>query len=182
MRINKNLPNYLTIFRLASIPLIVATFYFEESRLARILGCAIFMIAGVSDFFDGYLARRFNIVSGFGRMFDPIADKVLVGCVLVMLVKYNRAAEIPALLILAREFVVAGLREFLAQLHVSVPVDWLAKLKTAVQMLALTLLILGSKGSGVEFLDYLGGVCLWVAAALTLVTGFSYLKASYRYF
>ena len=180
--IDKNLPNYLTIVRIAAIPIIVMTFYFENSKLAHRLGATIFALASITDFLDGYLARKFNLVSSFGKMFDPIADKVLVGCVLVMLVKEGIADEIPCLLILAREFTVAGLREFLAQVSVSVPVTQVAKVKTAIQMTAITILILGSKGSGIALLDLIGQVGLWISAILTLVSGFSYLKASSKYF
>ena len=129
MQIDKNIPNYLTMIRMIAIPIIVMSFYFDDSKFAHRLGGIVFAIASVTDFFDGFLARRYNIVSSFGKMFDPIADKVLVGCVLVMLVKDGRADEVPCLLILAREFIVAGLREFLAQVQVSVPVTWLAKTK-----------------------------------------------------
>jgi CDP-diacylglycerol--glycerol-3-phosphate 3-phosphatidyltransferase len=180
--IDKNLPNYLTVARIAAIPVIVLTFYFEDSKLAHRVGAIIFILASITDFFDGYLARKFNLVSSFGQMFDPIADKVLVGCVLVMLVKEGIADEIPCLLILAREFTVAGLREFLAQVHVSVPVTRLAKAKTTIQMVAITMLILGSTGSGISSLDLIGHVFLWISAILTIVSGFSYLQASSKYF
>lgn len=165
-----------------AIPIIIMSFYFEDSKFAHRLGAIIFALASVTDFFDGYLARKYNLVSSFGKMFDPIADKVLVGCVLIMLVKAGRADEVPCLLILAREFIVAGLREFLVQIQVSVPVTRLAKVKTTIQMLAITMLILGSTGSGISSLDLIGHICLWTAAILTLVTGYSYLKASSKYF
>jgi CDP-diacylglycerol--glycerol-3-phosphate 3-phosphatidyltransferase len=179
---DKNIPNYLTMIRMIAIPVIVMSFYFEDSKFAHRLGSFIFIVASFTDFLDGYLARKYNLESSFGQMFDPIADKVLVGCVLIMLVKFNRADEIPCLLILAREFLVAGLREFLAQVRVSVPVSRMAKVKTAIQMVAITMLILGSTGSGIESLDVIGHIALWIAAILTLATGYSYLKASSRYF
>lgn len=182
MIIDKNLPNYLTIARIVAIPAIVMTFYFEDSKFAHRIGAIIFVLASITDFFDGYLARKLDLISSFGQMFDPIADKVLVGCVMLMLVKDGLADEIPCLLILAREFTVAGLREFLAQVRVSVPVTQLAKLKTTIQMIAITMLILGSTGSGIALVEIIGHICLWVAAILTLVTGFSYLKASSKYF
>ncbi|NRB10110.1 MAG: CDP-diacylglycerol--glycerol-3-phosphate 3-phosphatidyltransferase [Rickettsiaceae bacterium] len=182
MNIDKNIPNYLTVMRIIAIPIIIMTFYFDNSKFAHRLGAIIFAVASLTDFFDGYLARKFNLVSGFGQMFDQIADKVLVGCVLLMLVKNGAADEIPCMLILAREFIVAGLREFLAQVRVSVPVTRLAKFKTTVQMVAITLIILGSKGSGISWLDIVAHFFLWFAAILTLVTGFSYLKASSKYF
>jgi CDP-diacylglycerol--glycerol-3-phosphate 3-phosphatidyltransferase len=182
MQLDKNIPNYLTIVRLISIPIIVMTFYFDDSKFAHRVGGIVFACASLTDFFDGYLARKYNLISSFGRMFDPIADKVLVGCVLVMLVKDNRADEIPCLLILAREFVVAGFREFLAQVQVSVPVSRLAKIKTTIQMVSMTMLIVGSVGSGIVVLDLVGHISLWIAAILTVVTGYSYLQACSRYF
>ena len=182
MQLDKNIPNYLTIIRLVSIPIIVMTFYFDDSKFAHRVGGIVFACVSLTDFFDGYLARKYNLISSFGRMFDPIADKVLVGCVLVMLVKDNRADEIPCLLILAREFVVAGFREFLAQVQVSVPVSRLAKIKTTIQMVSMTMLIVGSVGSGIVVLDLVGHISLWIAAILTVVTGYSYLQACSRYF
>lgn len=182
MAIDKNIPNYLTVVRIIVIPIIVLSFYLENSKLAHQLGAIMFVFASVTDFFDGYIARKFNIVSNFGEFFDPIADKLLVGCVLIMLVKKGRVGEIPCLLILAREFLVAGLREFLAQIRVSVPVSRLAKIKTFVQMFALTILILGAKGSGVASLDLIGQTALWIAAILTIITGYSYLRACSNYF
>jgi CDP-diacylglycerol--glycerol-3-phosphate 3-phosphatidyltransferase len=182
MNIDKNLPNYLTIARILVIPIIVMTFYFENSKIAHQIGAILFVFASITDFFDGYFARRYNLISSFGKMLDPIADKLLVGCVIVMLVKKGRAGEIPCLLILAREFLVAGLREFLALIRVSVPVSSLAKAKTFVQMFAITILILGSKGSDISCLDLLGQIALWLAALLTIITGFSYFKACSKYF
>lgn len=182
MNIDRNLPNYLTTARILVIPLIITTFYFKNSKLAHQIGALLFVIASITDFFDGYLARKFNLISNFGQMLDPIADKLLVGCIIVMLVKNGRAQEVPCLLILAREFLVAGLREFLAMIRVSVPVSRLAKTKTFVQMTALTILILGSKGSGITHLDLFGQITLWLAAFLTVITGFSYFKACSKYF
>jgi len=182
MKIDKNLPNYLTLFRIIIIPVIVLTFYFENSKIAHKIGAGLFVLASVTDFLDGYIARKYKLVSRFGKMFDPIADKLLIGCVILMLVKNNRANEVPCMLILAREFLVAGFREFLAQIRVSVPVSRLAKIKTFLQMLALTILILGSVGSDISFLDIVGQVFLWIAAIFTMVTGFSYLKACIKHF
>ena len=182
MKIDRNLPNYLTISRIAVIPIIILTFYLDNSKIAHRLGALLFILASITDFFDGYLARKFNLVSSFGKMFDPIADKLLVGCVIVMLVKRGTADEIPSLLILAREFLVAGLREFLALIRVSVPVSRLAQVKTCMQMFALTALILGSKGSGCIYMDLIGQVALWCAALLTVITGYSYLRACTRHF
>lgn len=182
MTIDKNIPNYLTIARIAVIPIIVMTFYLDSSKLAHRIAAILFILASITDFFDGYLARKFDLVSGFGKMFDPIADKLLVGCVIIMLVKKGAAGEIPCLLILAREFLVAGLREFLALIQVSIPVSMLAKIKTFTQMFALSVLILGSKGSGIIHMDLIGQIALWIAALLTVITGYSYLQACSKYF
>jgi cardiolipin synthase len=173
----KNLPNILTLLRIIVIPVIVLTFYFDDVIFAHKLGSGLFALACITDFLDGYLARKFNLQSDFGTMMDPVADKLLVGSVLIMLVKFNRAQEIPCLLIMAREFLVAGLRDFLSQIRVSVPVSNLAKAKTAMQMFALIILMLGSKGSGFVYIDHIGQICLWIAATLTLITGYSYFKA-----
>ena len=165
------------MLRIVVIPIIVFTFYFDDIIFAHKLGAGLFALACATDFLDGYLARKFNLQSDFGTMLDPIADKLLVGSVLIMLVRFGQAQEIPCLLIMAREFLVAGLRDFLAQVKVSVPVSELAKGKTAMQMLALMLLMLGSKGSGIACMDLVGQVFLWIAAILTIVTGYSYCKA-----
>lgn len=180
--INKNIPNIITIFRVAIIPVIIVTFYLEHKIFAHRLSASLFVLAGISDFFDGYLARKYNIQSSFGRMLDPIADKILVGCVLMMLIHFDKANIIPCLLILTREFVVSGLREFLAEIHVSMPVSQLAKIKTAVQMLALFILLLGTQGSGIKYLDQIGQILLWIAAILTLVTAYSYIEECKKHF
>lgn len=181
MKIDKNLPNYLTIARIAAIPVIILTFYIN-SPLARTLGALLFVLASITDFFDGYIARKYNLVTSFGKMLDPIADKLLVGCVIIMLLKKSDVDEIPCLLILAREFLVSGLREFLALVKVSVPVSTLAKTKTFLQMFALSILVLGSKGSNIIYLDLIGEIILWIAAFLTIITGYSYFKACKKYF
>lgn len=182
MHIDKNLPNYLTISRIVVIPIIIMTFYLDNSKFAHRLGALLFVLASITDFFDGYIARKFNLVSGFGKMFDPIADKLLVGCVIVMLVKKGIAGEVPSLLILSREFLVAGLREFLALIRVSIPVSRLAQVKTFMQMFALTALILGSKGSDIIYMDLIGQIALWCAALLTVITGYSYFRACIKHF
>ncbi|HJD56489.1 MAG TPA: CDP-diacylglycerol--glycerol-3-phosphate 3-phosphatidyltransferase [Rickettsia endosymbiont of Pyrocoelia pectoralis] len=181
MKIDKNLPNYLTIARILVIPVIVITFYLN-TPCARKIGALLFVLASITDFFDGYVARKYNLVTSFGKMLDPIADKLLVGCVIVMLLKKDNIDEIPCLLILSREFLVSGLREFLALVKVSVPVSTLAKTKTFLQMFALSILILGSKGSGIIYLDLVGEIILWIAAFLTIITGYSYFKACKKYF
>ena len=173
-----SLPNMLTYSRIVVIPLLIATFYFP-SHTARWVACILFCLAAITDFFDGYLARRSNQTSNLGRFLDPIADKLLVGATLFMLVGFNQVNSwtfIPAVIILLREILVSGLREFLAEVQVSMPVSRLAKWKTAIQMIALPLLLIGDALPALPNQE-IGETFLWLAAALTLVTGYDYLRA-----
>ena len=178
----KHLPNILTTIRIGVIPIIVLTFYFDDVVVAHQLSAFLFLIACITDFFDGYLARQFNTESNLGKMLDPIADKILVGSILIMLVKFEKVSELPCVLILIREFAVAGLREFLAEIRVSVPVSNIAKIKTFVQMAALFILLLGTAGSGILYLNEIGKIALWIAATITVFTGWSYFYAAMKYF
>jgi cardiolipin synthase len=174
-----NLPNILTLSRIFIIPVVIATFFWDTPAM-RWLACGLFTLAGVTDFFDGYLARRAKQVSRFGRFLDPIADKLLVASVILMLAKFDRLTEtaiFPAIVILLREILVSGLREFLAELRVGLPVTKLAKFKTTAQMVALGFLIVGTASPGWVPALIVGEVLLWGAALLTIVTGYDYLKA-----
>ena len=175
MKFKKNIPNYLTIFRIALIPILVLSFYFD-GIISHWTGAIIFIFASITDYFDGFFARKFNAHSSFGKMFDPIADKLLVAAALVMLVHMDRAPVIPAILILCREITVSGLREYLAEFKISIPVSNLAKAKTAIQMIAIIILLLGNRVLGFENIELLGVIALWIAALLTLITGYAYLK------
>jgi cardiolipin synthase len=178
-----NLPNLLTISRIVAIPLVIGTFYLPGDG-ARWTACALFIAAAITDYFDGYLARVLNQTSTFGRFLDPIADKLLVAAVLLMLAAFDRLSAgtvLPATVILLREILVSGLREFLAQLNVGVPVSRLAKWKTGIQMVALPILLLGDAGPRAIPVQLLGEICLWVSAALTLITGYDYLMAGLRH-
>ena len=178
-----NLPNLLTLSRIFIIPLVVVTFFFDSPAM-RWTAVSLFTLAGVTDFFDGYLARRSNLVSSFGRFLDPIADKLLVAAVLMLIVAFDRVhvwSYLAALVILLREILVSGLREFLAELHVSVPVSKLAKFKTTIQMIALGFLIVGSASPTWIPAELIGEVGIWFAALITLITGYDYLKAGLRY-
>lgn len=177
----KNIPNTLTVMRIIIIPIIILSFYFDDIVFAHQFSAGLFLLASLTDFLDGFIARKFSVQSNFGKMLDPIADKLLIGAILLMLVEFKKAEVLPCILILSREFLVSGLREFLAGVQVSVPVSHMAKLKTTVQMGALFILLLGSKGSEVVHLDLIGKISLWVAAILTIITGYSYFKASYIY-
>lgn len=175
-----SLPNLLTYARIVMVPAVVACFYFDGDA-ARWLALAIFVLAGITDFFDGYLARAWAQQSNLGRMLDPIADKLLVAAVLLVLTRAGTIAGWSlwaALVILCREILVSGLREFLAEVRVSVPVSQLAKWKTAIQMIAIGFLLAGPAGDKlISGITETGIALLWAAAILTLYTGYDYFKA-----
>lgn len=174
-----SLPNLLTLSRILVIPAIVALLYWHDP-LTRWTAFGLFAFAGITDFFDGYAARQMNQISLLGRFLDPIADKLLVSAIIMMLVAaadLNGLHIIPALIILGREILVSGLREFLAELRVGMPVSKLAKYKTTLQMLALGFLMVGDAGPAFLPVHDIGIVGIWLAALLTLVTGMDYLRA-----
>lgn len=180
-----NLPNLLTFSRILAIGLIIGLLLLDPP-LGSWLALAAYTYACVTDFFDGYLARALHQQSALGRFLDPIADKLLVSAVLLMLVANDRIAGptvLPAMVILCREILVSGLREFLAGLRVSVPVSQLAKWKTTLQMIALGFLIVGNAGPdfGPISTTEIGIYGLWIAAALTLITGYDYLRVGLRH-
>ena len=178
-----SLPNLLTLSRIVAIPLVVATFYVDDAA-ARWVACGLFVAAAITDWFDGYLARTRNQVSALGRFLDPIADKLLVAAVLLMLVAFDRvtkAGVLPALVILLREILVSGLREFLAEIRVGLPVSRLAKWKTGIQMVALPVLLVGDVGPEVLHVRVIGEICLWAAAILTMITGWDYLRSGLKH-
>lgn len=179
-----NLPNMLTYGRIAAVPL-VAGLLMWGGNAARWWALAIFILAAISDFFDGYLARKWQLQSSLGRMLDPIADKVLVAVVLLVLCgdQILLGGHVwAAIIILAREVLVSGLREYLMELRVSVPVTQIAKWKTTVQLVAVGFLIAGPAGDAVvEGVTKVGIVGLWIAAGLTLYTGVDYFRAGIRH-
>jgi cardiolipin synthase (CMP-forming) len=190
------LPNALTIMRIVLVPIFVVAFVLPGD-VARMIAFLVFALAGISDWLDGFAARKLKAGSDFGRMLDPIADKVLVGVALMMLVAEGTFRRInpetgasalsllrlvPALVILSREILVSGLREFLAGTRVSVPVTAIAKFKTAVQMIAIGAMILTPLADtffpGIPSRSYAAAayILLWIAAALTLYTGVVYFR------
>ncbi|MBC7951491.1 MAG: CDP-diacylglycerol--glycerol-3-phosphate 3-phosphatidyltransferase [Rhodospirillaceae bacterium] len=178
-----SLPNLLTLSRIVVIPLVIATFYVDGGS-ARWVACGLFVAAAVTDYFDGYFARTRNQVSALGRFLDPIADKLLVAGVLFMLVAFDRVSAIsvlPALIILLREILVSGLREFLAEVRIGMPVSRLAKWKTGIQMVALPVLLVGDYGPDILPVRLIGEALLWLAALLTLVTGWDYLQSGLKH-
>lgn len=177
---SKQLPNWLTYFRIAVIPGVFLTFYIRGD-IGFLLTALLFAVASITDWLDGYLARMLEAQSSIGRFLDPIADKLLVSTCLLLLVSEHRAGIIPATAIVCREILVSGLREFLAEIRVSVPVSRLAKWKTGVQMVAIFLLLLGAGGPAWINAPFLGELMLWIAALLTLVTGYAYLQTGWKH-
>jgi cardiolipin synthase len=175
-----NLPNILTYGRILAVPGVMFCLYFPGNT-ARWIALGIFIVAAITDFFDGYLARAWQQQSRLGQMLDPIADKLLVAvCLLLLAGKGDIGgwSMIAAAIILCREILVSGLREFLAVLRVSVPVTRLAKWKTTVQLVAIALLLAGPAGEAILPGTQLVGLsALWIAAILTLYTGYDYFRA-----
>lgn len=178
-----NIPNILTVLRIVAIPVIVALFFVSGRSIPWII-CILFSLAAITDYFDGYLARSWKQISAFGRFLDPIADKLLVAAVLMMLAyvgKLSGFAIIPAVIILTREILVSGLREFLAGIKVNVAVSKLAKWKTALQMVAIGFLIIGNDGPAIIPVKAIGEIGLWIAGLLTIITGWDYLVIGMRH-
>ncbi|WP_294541838.1 CDP-diacylglycerol--glycerol-3-phosphate 3-phosphatidyltransferase [uncultured Rhodoblastus sp.] len=179
-----NLPNNLTFGRVLIVPLVVACLFWPDEHALRWTALGLFTLAAVTDFFDGYLARVWEQQSELGRMLDPIADKLLVSAVLMILVADGTIKSWSvwaAIVILCREILVSGLREFLAEVKVSVPVSKVAKWKTTMQLIALGFLIAGRAGEVVLPGTVRIGLCLlWLSALLTLYTGWDYLKVGIK--
>lgn len=198
------IPNLLTTLRIILIPIVIYSFYIS-SHITNIIVASLFLAASITDYFDGYLARAMKVQSNFGRCLDPIADKLLVAVSLIMLVNFsnnNLFILIPSMIIICREIMVSGLREFLATINVGVPVTRLAKWKTAIQMIAITALLLAGNGSDyvyeeimdiVEAEDYIrislegiiqtmGEILLCVSAFMTVITGYIYFKTGFKNF
>ena len=176
-----NLPNLLTISRIVVIPAIFLSVYITSSLWA-LIAAVLFIIASITDYFDGYLARARGETSAFGRLLDPIADKLLVTSALVVLLAKPdmvvcKLSFIPVIVILCREILVSGLREFLREVNVGMPVTRLAKWKTGFQMTALSMMLL----KGFWYWGEIGEVLLWVAGVLTFITGYQYFQKSLDY-
>ncbi|MSO64828.1 MAG: CDP-diacylglycerol--glycerol-3-phosphate 3-phosphatidyltransferase [Alphaproteobacteria bacterium] len=177
-----SLPNLLTLSRIGAIPAIVAAFYLETTA-AHWVTFGLFLVAGVTDFLDGHLARRWSQMSALGRFLDPVADKLIVAAAILMMVNagwINGALVLAAMVILLREILVSGLREFLGQVQIQLPVSQLGKWKTTLQMIALAALLLGDAAEPVP-VAWAGAIALWLAAGLTLYTGYDYLRAGLRH-
>jgi len=183
-----DLPNLLTLSRIAAIPVMVALAAIRTPE-TDFAACVVFLLAAITDYFDGKLARDYGQTSDLGRMLDPIADKLLVGAALMMLVGTDRlshAGLYPAIVIMLREILVSGLREYLAGMRIGLPVTALAKWKTGFQMGALGTLLAGNPSAALLGIPWLpvtliGEAMLFTAAALTLLTGWDYLLAGLRH-
>jgi len=197
----KQLPNFLTSLRIFIIPLLVLSFYIP-GMLSNVVTALLFGIAAITDYFDGYFARSMKVQSNFGKCLDPIADKLLVIVAIVMLIKFNPSNPwilFPGLVIICREVLVSGLREYLAEVNIRVPVSTLAKYKTAVQMFGIGGLLLGENGSAYVLYQWIGGyievdvkyllisvigvlakILFSFAAILTIITGYSYFRTSFK--
>lgn len=186
-----NLPNLLTYGRILAVPLVVLCFFLEgrlqSSDFARWTALAIFILASITDFFDGYLARIWKQTSNIGRMLDPIADKLLVATCLLLLAADTEHTIAgwslwAAIVILCREILVSGLREYLATLQVSVPVTRLAKWKTTIQLFAIGFLLAGPAGDKIFPITTQTGIALlWISALVTLYTGYDYFRAGLKH-
>ncbi|MGE0178747.1 MAG: CDP-diacylglycerol--glycerol-3-phosphate 3-phosphatidyltransferase [Sphingomonas sp.] len=185
------LPNLLTLSRILAVPILVFLLW-QPGQLDYTITFILYCLVGITDYFDGYLARAQGTVSRLGQFLDPIADKIMVAAVIVMLIARAPASGfsgpiiadwhlIPAMVILLREIIVSGLREFLAGLQISVPVSQLAKWKTTFQLVALGALILAGALPQWSWVHQVGLASLWAAAALTLVTGWDYLRVGLRH-
>lgn len=177
------LPNLLTLSRILAVPILVSLLW-HPSRVDYAACFALYVLMGITDYFDGYVARAQGTVSKLGIFLDPIADKIMVAAVIVMLIFTGKIVDwavIAALIILLREIAVSGLREFLADLRVSMPVSQLAKWKTAFQLISLGALILSGALPHWAFVEQGGLFSLWAAALLTLITGWDYLRVGIRH-
>ncbi|HEX5092528.1 MAG TPA: CDP-diacylglycerol--glycerol-3-phosphate 3-phosphatidyltransferase [Burkholderiales bacterium] len=182
-----NAPNVVTWLRILLIPLLIAVFYLPDAWLSsfgkNVSACAIFIVAALSDWLDGYLARALNQTSAFGAFLDPVADKLVVAAALVMLLKLGRVEPVIALIIIGREIAISALREWMARLgqSASVAVAYVGKVKTASQMVAIPLLLFHGDVLGLFSAQRLGTLLIYVAAALTVVSMVHYLRRALPY-
>lgn len=174
----ENIPNILTISRILLVPVLMVSFYLEEGYKGYTV--FIFFIASVTDYLDGYLSRKWNVTSNLGTFLDPIADKLIVVCALALLIDVDNVHIVPAVGIMCREIFISGLREFLANSDIKLPVTKASKWKTGTQMLAIILLLLEPthEYSFSNALFIFGSGALWIAFFLTFYTGYLYFKAA----
>jgi CDP-diacylglycerol--glycerol-3-phosphate 3-phosphatidyltransferase len=180
-----NLPMMLTWARIAMIPMVIGVFYLPASVMPahwqNVTACALFTLAAITDGFDGYLARKYQLTTPMGAFLDPVADKLMVCAALVVLLSLGRIDEFVALVIIGREITVSALREWMALVGAaaSVAVNWLGKLKTIMQMVAIPVLLYHDPLFGVIPVAAIGTVLIYVAAALTVYSMFYYLRLAW---
>ncbi|AJG20214.1 CDP-diacylglycerol--glycerol-3-phosphate 3-phosphatidyltransferase [Cupriavidus basilensis] len=180
-----NIPILLTWLRVAMIPLVVGVYYLPEAWLPmhakNMTAAGFFIVAAVTDWLDGFLARRWNQTSSFGAFLDPVADKLMVAAALLSLLALGRVADLIALVIIGREITISALREWMAQIGASksVAVNFLGKLKTTFQMIAIPLLLFNDSLFGIVDASVLGAWLIYVAAVLTLWSMFYYMKLAW---
>lgn len=176
----KNLANTLTLARIGLIPFILLTFFINYPT-PRLIAACLFVLACITDYLDGFIARTFNQETRFGEILDPIADKLLIASTLLMLVGFDRISKfsiLAAVVILCREILVSGLREYLAEIKVLLPVSFLTKIKTTIQMIALAMLLYIDPQHSYVALQIMGELLLWIAAGITLYSGWLYVQIS----
>jgi len=177
----KSIPNMMTVLRLLVAPLVAILIWIDDVERGYLAALILFLLASISDFLDGWMARRMRIVSTFGAMLDPIADKVLIGVCLLALARVTEDGWLfflPALVIMTREFLISGLREFMAAKQVNIPVSYLAKWKTTLQLVAIGLFLAVPVFPQFAFLNHVGLITLWVAALITAQTGIQYFRGA----
>ncbi|MCU0769663.1 MAG: CDP-diacylglycerol--glycerol-3-phosphate 3-phosphatidyltransferase [Burkholderiaceae bacterium] len=184
-RLAFNVPMALTWARIAMIPVIVGIFYLPDAwlsaHLKNVVACWLFVLAAVTDAFDGYIARRYGMVSRLGTFLDPVADKLMVCAALIVLLSLGRIDEFVALVIIGREIAVSALREWMAQIgkSASVAVNSLGKIKTIAQMVAIPMLLYHDRLFGMIDVHLIGTVLIYLAAALTVYSMFIYLRMAW---
>lgn len=172
------IPNILTILRIAVVPAVLLSFLIEDLLVVRLASSILFTIGAISDFADGYIARRFKIESNFGKCFDPIADKLLVVCTLLVLCAVGKANIVASCIIVAREIIISGIREYMGHLQIEIPVSKLAKWKTTFQLIAIIGLLLFYEGIWIT----ISNAILYFATVLSVLTAKDYLKLSFSIF
>ena len=179
MTMLKMVPNWMTILRIMVAPVIAVLIWLDDVKTGYMPALALFVLASISDFIDGWMARRLGVVSKLGAMLDPIADKVLIGTCLVSLAHVTEDGWwfiLPAIIIMTREFLISGLREFMAGRSVNMPVSVLAKWKTTLQLVAIGFLVGAPVFPSLPIANPIGLALLWAAAFVTAQTGFAYYR------
>ena len=179
MTMLKMVPNWMTILRIMVAPVIAGLIWLDDVKTGYMPALTLFVLASISDFIDGWMARRLGVVSKLGAMLDPIADKVLIGTCLVSLAHVTEDGWwfiLPAIIIMTREFLISGLREFMAGRSVNMPVSVLAKWKTTLQLVAIGFLVGAPIFPSLPMANPIGLTLLWAAAFVTAQTGFAYYR------